>query len=175
MKDIIIQNAQLIIGGLIGFLSSLLILVISLFAESKKLKKERDFNLNKEIYLNLQNKAEEIITGLTLLKRRVEGLKVSLDKKIKTNFEDDGLEYRLKIVSCFETFFPELNTDKYNDAVGQMHKLAEIYIKFYQGDDLTDRDIESARVYYTSFKEKINDVVNEIKNYLKENKDKIVI
>ena len=173
MKEIILTNASIIIGGLIGFSSSLTILVVTLWAERKKFQRERSFNLKKEEYFNLQNKAQEVVRGLTLLERRVDGLMVSLKKKIKVDFEDDGLECRLNMVSCFEIFFPEIDTSGYNKAVDSMHRLAEIYLFFYQDKTISPEQQEKAESHYNFFHNSINSLVDRIKEVLADKRAQI--
>jgi len=173
MEKILIQNSQLIIGAALVFFSSIVTLLITNFFDSRRSKQERLFDLNKYIYFNLQNKGEEIITGLTVLKRRVEGMKIAIDKNTIIKFEDDFLENRLKIVSCLEIFFLNVDPLPYDKGVSYMRKLAEIYVKFYQGSKLSTDDIRNFNNYYSQFHKNMGSIVKDIKETIYQWKNNI--
>jgi len=133
LKEIIYNNIQLILGVLLTLFSSLITLIVKDFLDKKKVREDRTAQLNKEIYFNLQKRAEEIFLGVERYRQIINKNKLILEYKpinIKEFNAEDILkhfgEYKEKLAMNISLYFPKIE-EEYENYVNSIRKF---YDKF---------------------------------------------
>jgi hypothetical protein len=169
-------------GGLFAtgaVLGSILTAIVQHFFESKRLRKEREFQLKKETYFKLEGKAENIFEGLYILKRRADEMKITLDAflggiiKDLFGFEDDFKKERIKLASNLQLFFPDNFQDKYNSCVSKLSEMGKLHFKLCKERKLVKEEIDKFDKLYREFNVYMLDTTNKIINFLKIEKEKV--
>ena len=117
MIELFINNMSLILGFILGILSTTFGNFVQYFLDKNRLRNERIFQFNREKYFNLQNKAQEILSEIYKYDDYFNKCVASIVQKEKPleSFVDKRLteHYKIKEVvgSYIILYFPDVNNE----------------------------------------------------------------
>src|SRR3990167_8126243 len=80
--DLLANNAQIILGWVLGLITTIFVQMLINHHNYKRLKYEHNFGLNKEMYFKLQNQANEVIVGVQKYREIVDKFTLILKTKV---------------------------------------------------------------------------------------------
>lgn len=172
MDTFYIITASLLGGAGIG---SAISMGVNHFLEKSRLKKERAFTLQKEIYFNLQQKAEDILRGLTYYIKIYEIFYTDIVeyKDYKTLGDTEANEERQEnLRGALLIYFPSLEDsfDSYSDAVDNyIQKVFDIS----KTKKLPKKDLEDFKQLRKIFYRESRALQENVMKSLKNNREKL--
>ena len=177
-----------ILGGIGG--GSLLTMVVKHFLDKDKIKAERQIQLQKEIYFELQKRAKEIFDGLFILDHRFDQHNIIIEKTLNNQIQvfvdlpDEFKKERVRVATNLQLFFPNVSHVKYNECVNLISKTGELYLEVRKkmpleaGGEMEKE--EKNKILYSLneqskiFKNNMRTLANEIMQILEDQKSKII-
>lgn len=178
MVELFINNMSLILGFVLGILSTSFGNLVQYFLDKNKLKNERTFQFNREKYFNLQNKAQEIISEIYKYDDYFNKCVASIVQKEKPleSFVEKRMSEHYKIKEVVGTYivlyFPDVDNE-YKKFSCLLDKLLGCFIDVLINKKPVEqkhRDIvnEYKQDYDNLRNNLISALKNELKNYSEE-------
>ena len=141
-------------GALIG---SVITLTIKHFFDKTKAKIERQSNLQKEIFFNLQKQAESIFLEINLLIKQTQQINFWLSKKIFT-MELTNIDWRERNarLSSVQVYFSPDVLRKFDELAINFMEIADIYINAGTTSAITPEQIDAIKMFSENFMEKVH-------------------
>ena len=153
------------VGTLIG-------IIVQHFLDTDRLKTERQSNLQKEIYFNLQKHAESIFIELGLLNRQVFEMKYWLTKNIfELNLTKNSIEEVISKLCSAQVYFSKNILDNYDEVIKLFKKIVDVYYdEIGRTGELNQNSIDKFTMLVKDFYIKSEECKSSVLNELEKNK-----
>ncbi len=159
-------------GSLVG---SLITILIQHFLDKGRLKTERQSNLQKEIYFNLQKQAEKFLFHANLINAQAEEIKFWLQSQIfNKDLPNISKEEKLKDMAVILVYFPKDISIKYDNVAKVFRKVLDIYFDVGKTGEITNAQSTDLQTIYPDLMSNLNDLKKLILSDLDQKRKEIL-